>query len=187
MAAVRLHVEPAIWTIDRYQHPKRFRMASFGLGRTSSEDPSSAAEMDASTPWMAASDGNLSLLQNSLSTMNLEVTAADDYGYTLLHAASAYGQTHVMEWLLAQDVPVNAVDCDGDTPLHHAEDVNAAIVLIEKGKADPTIVNASGKTPLQVKHDDLEELMEEEDDTEEADKLRELISYLSSVTVCPSE
>lgn len=163
-------------------------MASFGLGRTSSEDPSAAAEMDASIPWIAASDGNLSLLQNSLSTMNLEVTAADENGYTLLHAASAYGQIHVMEWLLAQGVPVDAVDCDGDTPLHHVEDVHAAKVLIEKGKAHPMVVNASGKTPLQVKHGDLEELMEDDDDdTEEADKLRELISYLSRVKVGPSQ
>lgn len=120
--------------------------------------------------------------------MNLEVTAADENGYTLLHAASAYGQIHVMEWLLAQGVPVDAVDCDGDTPLHHVEDVHAAKVLIEKGKAHPMVVNASGKTPLQVKHGDLEELMEDDDDdTEEADKLRELISYLSRVKVGPSQ
>jgi hypothetical protein len=160
-------------------------MTSFGLGSPSSQDPSSAAaDMDASTPWMAASDGNLFLLQNSLAVLNIQVTAADENGYTLLHAASAYAQIHVMEWLIAQRVPVNAVDSDGDTALHHVEDVNAAKLLIEKGKAHPMIANSSGKTPLQVKQGDLEELMEDDDDddSDEAAKLRELISYISSVT-----
>jgi hypothetical protein len=165
-------------------------MASFGLGSPSSQDPSSAAaEMDASTPWIAASDGNLPLLQNSLAELNIPVTAADENGYTLLHAASAYAQIHVMEWLITKGVPVNAVDSDGDTPLHHVDDVSAAQLLIEKGKANPMIPNSSGKTPLQVKLGDLEELMEDEDDddSDEAAKLRELISYISSVTANPPQ
>jgi hypothetical protein len=165
-------------------------MASFGLGSPSSQDPSSVvAEIDGSTPWMAASDGNLTLLQNSLAVLNIQVTAADENGYTLLHAASAYAQIQVMEWLISQRAPVNAVDSDGDTPLHHVDDINAAKLLIEKGNAHPMIANSSGKTPLQVKLGDLEELIEDDDDddSDEAAKLRELISYISSVTDNPSQ
>ena len=140
--------------------------------------------MDSSTPWMAASEGNLDLLQASLTTLNLPVTAADENGYTLLHAASAYAQLPVMEWLLSQRVPVNAVDNDGDTPLHHVEDIDAARLLIEVCKADPMPVNAAGKTPVQVKQDDLDELMEDDDDddSDDAAKLRVLIDYFASVT-----
>jgi len=135
---------------------------------------------------MAASEGNLTLLQSSLSALNLQVTAADENGYTLLHAASAYTQLEVLAWLLLQGVDVNAVDNDGDSALHHVENVKTAKMLIEQGHVSPAVQNSEGKTALQVKRDDLEELMQDEDaeeDGEDASKLRELIAYLSSISI----
>lgn len=157
--------------------------ASFGLGRPGDNNASaeSSVPIDSSTPWMAASDGNLSLLQSSLSTLNLPFTAADDNGYTLLHAASSYCQIATMRFLLEKQVPVNAVDNDGDSALHHAEHVDAAKVLIENG-ADINLKNAAEKTPLQAKQEDLEEQMEEDDEDDEIATLRELIEYLSSLS-----
>lgn len=160
-------------------------MASFGLGQP---QPGAAApseqELDSSTPWMAASEGNLALLKRSLSTLNLGVTSADENGYTLLHAASAYAQVPIIEWLLAQGVNVTATDNDGDSALHHTDDAMIAKLLIERGRVNPSLQNSEGKTALQVKQDDLQELMADEDDehSEEASKLRELIAYLSSIS-----
>lgn len=159
-------------------------MASFGLGRPE-ESASPTLEIDSSTPWLAASEGNLPLLQTSLSKLNLPVTVADENGYTLLHAASAYAQVNLMEWLFfSQGVDVNAVDNDGDSALHHCHNVDAARTLIERGHANPQLRNAEGKTALQVKQDELQELMQDEDekDSEDASNLEELVAYLSSIT-----
>lgn len=161
-------------------------MASFGLACQQGEASLSSEEIDSSTPWVAASEGNLPLLQKSLAALNLDVSVADTYGYTLLHAASSYSQIPVIEWLLSQGANVNVVDLEGDTPLHQVEDIRTAKILIEKGRANPTMLNAKGKTPLQVKQDDLEELMEDQDDdndNDDAAKLRELIAYLSNVGI----
>lgn len=158
---------------------------TFGLG----QPPQGAAapsiqEMDSSTPWMAASEGNLHLLQRSLSVMNVTGTLADENGYTLLHAAAAYAQSPIIEWLLLQQgIDVNATDNDGDSALHHTEDAMIAKLLVERGHINPSLQNSEGKTALQVKRDDLQELMQDEDDdSEEASKLRELIAYLSSIS-----
>ena len=160
-------------------------MASFGLGRPPQGEASTVHhEMDSSTPWLAASEGNLPLLQTSLATLNLNVNDSDENGYTVLHAASAYAQIPIIEWLLSQGINVNAVDHDGDSPLHHVDDVKAAKILIERGHANPMIVNHEGKTPVQVKQDNLQELMEDDDDNnDDASKLRELIAYLSNVII----
>lgn len=163
-------------------------MASFGLGQLSLENgaqPQNTQEIDSSTPWMAASEGNLPLLQASLSVLNLPVTIADENGYTLLHAASAYSRLQVMEWLFSKGVDVNAVDSDGDSALHHSEDVKVSKVLIEQGHANPLVANSEGKIALQVKQDDLEELLHDEDEkeSEDASKLRELIAYLLSISI----
>eukprot|EP00521_Asterionellopsis_glacialis_P009086 CAMPEP_0195284784 /NCGR_PEP_ID=MMETSP0707-20130614/2870_1 /TAXON_ID=33640 /ORGANISM="Asterionellopsis glacialis, Strain CCMP134" /LENGTH=161 /DNA_ID=CAMNT_0040344181 /DNA_START=117 /DNA_END=602 /DNA_ORIENTATION=+ len=154
-------------------------MASFGMGQ--SQAPSTAANaVEPSTPWMAVSEGNLPLLQSALSVLQLPATAADENGYTLLHAAASYRQLAVMTWLLQtpQSVPVNAVDGDGDTALHHAESLDAIKFLIEQGGADPNVRNAEGKSPLQAKQEELKELMEEDDDDDDVKNLNEIVAYL---------
>jgi hypothetical protein len=139
--------------------------------------------IEASTPWMAASEGNLALLQASLTKLNLPFKAADENGYTLLHAAAAYNQIAAMGWLLQQDnVDVNAKDSDGDTPLHHVDKKEAAEYLIEVAKANPNEVNEEGKTALVSKEEDLIEMMEEEDEDDDVTALRELVAYLKTKT-----
>jgi ankyrin repeat protein len=133
---------------------------------------------------MAASEGSLVLLQESLKSLNLPVSCADESGYTLLHAAAAYHQLSVMDWLLLQQerININAVDNDGDTALHYTERADVARKLIEAG-ANPTIANNSDKTALQVKQEELDELIQEDedDDSDDVMNLRELIAYLTSV------
>mmetsp|Transcript_26864 Transcript_26864/g.37862 ORF Transcript_26864/g.37862 Transcript_26864/m.37862 type:complete len:158 (-) Transcript_26864:180-653(-) len=156
-------------------------MTSFGLGR-SQPQPSTDTAVEPSTPWMAASEGNLPLLQSALSTLQLPATVADENGYTLLHAAASYRQLAVMTWLLQppQSVPVNAADNDGDTALHHAESLDAIKFIIEQGGADPNLCNGEGKTPLQSKEEELKDLMEEDEEDEDVRTLNEIIAYLKA-------
>ena len=133
-------------------------MVSFGLGRSSAAEH--VGPVDSSTPWMAASEGNLALLQSSLVSLNMSLTAADENGYTLLHAAASYSQMAVMEYLLSNNVNVQAQDNEGDTVLHYAGTAHAAKALVEAGKANPCQVNGAGKTALQAKKEELEEMMQ---------------------------
>lgn len=150
-------------------------MVSFGLGQaTPSDDP-----IEPSTPWMAASDGKLALLQMAMTKYNLQANAADENGYTLLHAASAYNQRPVMEFLVQNNADPNAQDNDGDTPLHHVEQIGAAQFLIETAGANPAIANAEGKTPLQSRQEDLQEQIDDADEDED-DDLKALVAYLGS-------
>jgi ankyrin repeat protein len=169
--------------------------------------------VDASTPWVAAADGNLNQLQTSLSILNLPISAADANGYTLLQAAASYGQDIIVQWLLHQTQAqsqsqeqaqsddtkstisqlLQAVDADGDSALHYASTVSVAQLLINHGSiALAQIQNAEGLTPLQAKQQELQELREEkeeegDDDDEDIIQLQRLVAYLSDLQNVPQD
>eukprot|EP00543_Licmophora_paradoxa_P018867 CAMPEP_0202469640 /NCGR_PEP_ID=MMETSP1360-20130828/79143_1 /ASSEMBLY_ACC=CAM_ASM_000848 /TAXON_ID=515479 /ORGANISM="Licmophora paradoxa, Strain CCMP2313" /LENGTH=114 /DNA_ID=CAMNT_0049095051 /DNA_START=13 /DNA_END=357 /DNA_ORIENTATION=+ len=113
-----------------------------------------------------------------MTKLNLQATAADENGYTLLHAAAAYNQRSVMEFLLQQQSNPNAQDNEGDTPLHHVDQVEAAKFLIEVAGANPKITNTESKTALQAKQDELRDQME--DDEDDVEDLKHLVNYLQT-------
>ena len=154
-------------------------MSSTTFGGVPTNSSSQIPEIDESTPWVAAGDGNLSLLQTSIQQLGLPPNAADSNGFTFLHAACGYGRVEVIQWLLTdKSIDVNAKDSDGDTPLHHCDDVDSAKMLIEAG-ADHSMKNNDGKTALEIKVEDLEEGDEDDDsDDEDRAKLKDLIDYL---------
>ena len=155
---------------------------SSAFGGFGQANAASDAPIEKCTPWVAASDGNLELVQRALAALNLTPSTPDENGYTLVHAAAAYNQKHVLEWLMTQkDVNVNAQDNDGDTPLHHVENVEAAKFLIESMQAIPTIVNLEDKTAFQVRQEELQEQIDDEEEDEDED-LKELVGYLKAVT-----
>lgn len=165
-------------------------MASFGLAPQNNNAGFGAAQasrqsIDGSTPWMAASEGNLSLLQSSLSTLHLPLSAADENGYTLVHAAASYGKMEILQFLLASgQVNVHAADNEGDSSLHYGGTVDACRLLVEVGKANPNQTNLEGKTALQAKQEELKEMMEDEDiedDDEDLEMLKNVVSYLSTL------
>mmetsp|Transcript_27346 Transcript_27346/g.40372 ORF Transcript_27346/g.40372 Transcript_27346/m.40372 type:complete len:159 (-) Transcript_27346:185-661(-) len=153
---------------------------TFGLGATIAPSEASSKNIEGSTPWVATSDGNLELLKESIKTLNMAPSAPDENGYTLLHAAAAYNQTVILEWLSTQSVNANAQDNDGDTPLHHVEHVEAAKFLVERMNADPKLCNGNNKTALQEKLTEMEEQMDDEDSDEE-DNITDLIAYLKTL------
>ena len=144
-----------------------------------------SSDIDSSTPFIAASDGDLALLQQSIAHLSVPATITDTNGITPLHSAASYNQIEVMRWLFAQNVDVNAPDNDGDAPIHHCDTMSAAKILLEEGKADYKIINNEGKTALQVKEDELNEMgntMEEADsDDEDMKALDELVGYFKSL------
>ena len=175
---------------------------SFGLGRGSSSGfgggaavapLAAAATIDASTPWLAAADGNLPLLQQSLQQLNLAIFAADEaQGYTLLMAAASYSQLRVIRWIVSQQqqqqsaqLLQNQVDKDGDSALHYASTVEAAKILVEEAGTDVQIRNAAGLTAYESKKQELDELLADED-TEEDDtdvvNLKGVVEYLGQLS-----
>jgi len=155
------------------------------FGGFQAQPPPTAEIIDASTPWVAAGDGDLQLLQTSIQQLNLTPNSRDGNGFSFLHAACGYCRVDVIAWLLSNKdvVDVNLRDGDGDTALHHCDDAVSAKMLIEGG-ADAQLTNDEGKTPLQVKEEELHEGDEEEDDSDDEDreKLKELVTYLKSLT-----
>lgn len=147
--------------------------------------------IEESTPWVAAGDGDLELLKRSLSTLHLPVSTADSNGFSFVHAAAAYNQLVVLEWLIHQEgCNVNAQDTDGDTPLHHCDRSEAARMLIELGGASVTVMNNDGKTALQLKVEDLQALEQDEElDITDEDyiELKKLVEYLKSYEKNPQE
>ena len=163
---------------------------AFGGGAAASSDKpaasQSAPKVEPSTPYIAAGDGNLELLQTALKALNLAPNVADENGFTFVHAAAAYSRINVLRWLFTQDdVDVNAQDADGDTPLHHCDEVEAAKCLVEEGKADITIKNSNGYTARDAKEEELQENQddEEEEDSDDEDRIamKELVEYLKSL------
>ena len=81
------------------------------------------------------------------------LNARDGDGKTALHWAALYGQTKVMELLLANKADVNSLDEDGFTPLHWAATFNQsdAVKLLLANKANMNIkVQKYGWTPLRL-------------------------------------
>jgi len=161
---------------------------TFGFGGASSNSHATQ-EMDESTPWIAAADGDLNLLQQCLQIRNIPPSACvDSNGLTLLHSAASYGQMNVMQWLLTNNgANVNAKDSDGDTPLHHCDDVLPARMLIESAGASPFITNNTGETALQMKQKELVEEDDDDIDNYDYQNLKKLVEYLQSLpTKAPS-
>jgi len=66
-------------------------MSGFGLGSSRLPDGAAGSDedvVDGGTPWVAASEGNLPLLQTALTRLQLPPTTADAHGYTLFQGTS---------------------------------------------------------------------------------------------------
>ena len=155
--------------------------------------PTQSTQIDSSTPFVAAADGDLNLLQSSIKQLGLSPNAADSNGFTFLHASCGYCRVDVIQWLLDLNkssstiiIDVNAVDGDGDTPLHHCDDVVSAKLLIEEGGANHELTNNDGKTALNIKEEELQEGADDDEDDdsddEDREKLKQLVAYLKSLS-----
>ncbi|KAF8623081.1 hypothetical protein AX15_006495 [Amanita polypyramis BW_CC] len=88
---------------------------------------------------------------NSMQTINA-ISHSSNTGQTLLHYAALLGFDSLTKFLVCHNVDLDARDRNGYTALHFAAisgSVNYTRTLLEAG-ADREIVNALGKTPIEV-------------------------------------
>lgn len=118
--------------------------------------------------WVAAADNQIEIVKSYIESGNFAADCKDPNGYTPIHAAASYGHTDLLKYLVnSKGGDVNVQDNEGDTPLHHVEDVKTAKYLVEELKADHKIRNGDGLTPGQY--------------IEEDDEFPDVVAYLQSL------
>ncbi|RKO98709.1 hypothetical protein CXG81DRAFT_2428, partial [Caulochytrium protostelioides] len=89
--------------------------------------------------WIAAGSGDQDAVQAFLSKGG-DANAADERGYSVLHAGVSWGHEAVARLLLEAGADPNRGDVDGDTPLHVVE-LPAVARLLLAYEADPLVRN----------------------------------------------
>lgn len=117
--------------------------------------------------WVAAADNQTTVVEQHLDSGNFTPNSKDPNGYTAIHAAASYGHRDLLKTLLLRGGDINIQDNEGDTPLHHVEDVETARLMVEQLKADYKITNNEGQTPAEY--------------IEEDDEFPEVVAYLRSL------
>lgn len=115
--------------------------------------------------WVAAADNKIDLVKSLIETGKYTPNSADPNGFTPIHAAASYGNTELLRYLLDNGGNANVQDSDGDTPLHHCENLDIIKLLIRDYNADYKLKNSEG---LNVKEYFIEE-----------DEFPEIIQYLT--------
>ncbi|EGV64874.1 hypothetical protein PSN45_005226 [Yamadazyma tenuis] len=117
--------------------------------------------------WVAAADNQVAIVDDFLKSGQYTPNAKDPNGYTPIHAAASYGHIGLLRLLISKGGDINIQDNEGDTPLHHCEDVRTAKVLVKDLDCDWTIKNEDGLTALEYRIED--------------EEFPELIEYLKTV------
>mmetsp|Transcript_4127 Transcript_4127/g.4833 ORF Transcript_4127/g.4833 Transcript_4127/m.4833 type:complete len:153 (-) Transcript_4127:714-1172(-) len=94
--------------------------------------------------WIAASDGNISEVQQFLEANPNLLNAGDENGYTPMHAAASYNHQELIQMLLSAGASLDVRDTDGDTLLHHCDEPRSAEYLLSLG-CNPATTNNEGK------------------------------------------
>lgn len=99
--------------------------------------------------WVAAADNQIEVVKKYLESGNYTSDSRDPNGYTPIHAASSYGHIELLKFLISEGGDINIQDNEGDTPLHHVEDMETARVMVEELGADYKVKNCEGQTPWE--------------------------------------
>ncbi|KAK6199907.1 ankyrin repeat-containing domain protein [Scheffersomyces amazonensis] len=117
--------------------------------------------------WVAAADNQRKIVESYIESGNFTPNAKDPNGYTPIHAAASYGHINLLQYLIEKGGDINIQDNEGDTPLHHVEDIKTAKFLVEELKANYKLKNDDGLTAAQY--------------IEEDDEFPEVAQYLISL------
>ncbi|KAG7663138.1 uncharacterized protein J8A68_003316 [[Candida] subhashii] len=104
--------------------------------------------------WIAAADNQRTIVEHYITSGEFTPNSKDPNGYTPIHAAASYGHINLLKYLIDNGGNVNIQDNDGDTPLHHVEDVKTAKYLIEELGADYKIKNGEGMSAREYIEDE---------------------------------
>lgn len=100
--------------------------------------------------WVAASENNIDLVIKLINEGIYTSESKDSNGFSVIHAAASYGHISMLKFLVIDKKGnINIQDNDGDTPLHHVDDLETAKFLIEELKADYKIKNHDGLTAFE--------------------------------------
>lgn len=119
--------------------------------------------------WIAAADNQRQIVEHYILSNEFTPNSKDPNGYTPIHAAASYGHVNLLQYLIDNGGDINIQDNEGDTPLHHVEDVKTAKYLIEKLHADYKIKNNDGLTAHQY--------IEEDDDFPEVSEYLKTLAH----------
>lgn len=114
--------------------------------------------------WIATADNQIKIVTDYLESGNFTPNSKDPNGYTPIHAAASYGHLKLLKLLVERGGDINIQDNEGDTPLHHVEDVETAKYMIENLNASFKMKNNDGLTAIRY--------------IEEEDEFPELVDYL---------
>lgn len=117
--------------------------------------------------WVAAADNQIQIVESYLNAGSFTSNSQDPNGYTPIHAAASYGHIGLLKKLIEKGGNINIQDNEGDTPLHHVEDIKTAQFIINELKGDYKIKNNDGQIAA--------------DYIEEEDEFPELAQYLKSL------
>ncbi|SGZ47215.1 CIC11C00000002818 [Sungouiella intermedia] len=104
--------------------------------------------------WVAAADNQVDVVKSYLDSGKFSANSKDPNGYTAIHAAASYGHIDLLKLLILSGGDINIQDNEGDTPLHHVEDLATATVMVEELGADYKKKNTEGQTPAEYIEED---------------------------------
>jgi len=130
--------------------------------------------------WVAASDGNITKVQEFIEADPKMLSMGDENGYSPIHAAAAYGHHELLQLLVNAGADIHQRDVDGDTPLHHCDNPATAELLLSLG-ASPLIANNQGVTAPQL------HLADEEDAMVEFWRSKGILEAGPIITACPED
>ncbi|KKA28799.1 hypothetical protein TD95_002855 [Thielaviopsis punctulata] len=97
-------------------------------------------------PFLLAADNHPDLLPLLRANPSL-ASGQDEYGYSLVHAATSYNHLDLLRALIKEfKVDVNITDEDGETALYVTETVDAAKLLVEELNVNLSLRNHEGQT-----------------------------------------
>ncbi|KAK9457729.1 ankyrin repeat-containing domain protein [Dipodascopsis uninucleata] len=121
--------------------------------------------------WIAASDNNIDIVKELISSGKHTPNDHDPNGYTAMHAAASYGHHELLEYLIVEGGNINITDDDNETPLFVAEDIDTAKLLVKLG-ADTEFKNLEGLTAAEKLSREIEE---------DGEPYEDIVSYLRSL------
>ncbi|ODV61234.1 uncharacterized protein ASCRUDRAFT_27122, partial [Ascoidea rubescens DSM 1968] len=107
--------------------------------------------------WIAAADNEIEQVLQYLNSGQYTANSKDENGYTPIHASVSYNNIELLRLLINKyNGDINIQDNDGDTPLHHVEELSMAKVVVEEFHANLGTKNNEGLSPVEYIENEME-------------------------------
>ena len=152
-----IYVQPAKLDTDIFNAVTSGNLQSVQFLTERCRDYVEAVENNGNTPFLlACSHGHISIVQYLVTQQFANLSASNKYRRNCLHMSAANGYLQIIDYLLPilpNDISVDSLDIEFNTPLHRAayfaKDINMIKRLLRLG-ANKYHRNKSNKTPFDV-------------------------------------